>query len=370
MKAGTVFKIIIPLAVAGAIGYYILQSSIPTAIVSKATRSTAVNAVPGTVAVIAEKEMLIKGEHGGRVAISNLEKGGIVSSGDILIQLDTGDIDLDLEKAENEYRQAERNIEIRSPLQLQLESSKEALSDLEFRFKNGGVREVDVTRAQRALAKIEDDIDREKLKNDSQLEALDIVIKRLKRQKSKMTITSPIDGIITDIFAHKGDLIGGGATIAKVVSLSRIVEVKVSEEHFEGLEIGMPARVSFLGIDSVPFKAEVEQIIPVADQSTQRFTVHLKVDIDPNRLDPGLTGDATITLDENQNALQVPRQAIVANKALVVESGTVVEKEIQTGYTSITMIEVLDGLDDDDLVIVEDLHLFEGGDRVSAQLKN
>ena len=185
-----------------------------------------------------------------------------------------------------------------------------------------------------------------------------------------MTIVSPIDGIVTEIFAYEGDLIGGGATLAKVVSQTRVVEVKVSEEHFVGLEVGMPAQVAFLGIDGEQFKAEVKKIIPVADSSTQRFTVHLDVEIDRERLDPGLTGDATITLDERESALQIPRQAVISNSVLVVKDGIVERREIETGYTSITAMEILDGLTDGEQVIVEDLHLFDDGDRVKTEPKS
>ena len=369
MKIATVFKILIPMGIVVAIGAFLLTKSVPTAIVSETRIGTAVNAVPGTVIVLAEQEMLIRGEHGGRVITSNFEKGGTVTKGDMLIQLDTGDIDLDIERSENEYDRAKRNLEIRSPLQLSLDTSLDTLNDLKFRFERGGVRELDVTKAQRALDKIKDDIAREDLKNEASLQNLENTLKRLKRRKEQMTIISPIDGIITEVYAYEGDLIGGGATLAKVVSQTRIVEVKVSEEHFVGLEVGMPAQVAFLGIDGEQFQAKVKKIIPVADSSTQRFTVHLEVDIDRERLDPGLTGDATITLDEREDALQIPRQAVVSDSVLVVDNGVVERREIDTGYTSITAIEVLGGLQDGDQVIVEDLHLFDDGDRVKIEAR-
>ena len=131
----------------------------------------------------------------------------------------------------------------------------------------------------------------------------------------------------------------------------------------------MPAQVAFLGIDGEQFRAKVKKIIPVADSSTQRFTVHLEVDIDRERLDPGLTGDATITLDEREDALQIPRQAVVIDSVLVIDNGVVERREIDTGYTSITAIEVLGGLQDGDQVIVEDLHLFDDGDRVKIEAR-
>ena len=54
---------------------------------------------------------------------------------------------------------------------------------------------------------------------------------------------------------------------------------------------------------------------------------------------------------------------------LVVDNGVVERREIDTGYTSITAIEVLGGLQDGDQVIVEDLHLFDDGDRVRIEAR-
>jgi RND family efflux transporter MFP subunit len=370
MKASTVFKFLISVAALLVVGFLLFSRSVPIAIVTETERGMAVNAVPGTINVLAEKEMFIKGEHGGRVINSNLEKGGTVTAGEVLIVLDTGDIDLEIEKAENELSRAQRNLEIQSPLELSLETHKDALEDVQFRFNNGGVREMDLRKYQRAVEKAEDDIAREKLTNEETLQNLENAIKRLKRQKEKMTIISPIDGIVTEVHAHEGDLIGGGYQVAKVVSQTRIVEMKVSEEHFVGIGPGMPAQVSFLGIELEQFDAKVAKIIPVADPTTQRFTVHLEVDIERERLDPGLTGDAVITLNEHEDALLIPRQAVVRNDVLVVKDGIVSRKEIQIGYTSVTMIEVLNGLSDGDQVIVENLHLFDDGDRVKVAPKS
>ena len=364
MKIGLVFKILIPIAVIATGGFYIFSGTIQTAVVSPTVRRLAVNAVPGTVSVLAEKEMYIKGEYGGRIAVSNLSVGGVASEGDILIELDTGDLELTIEKAENDLASAKRKIEIGSPLKIDLASKRDTLADMEFRFERGSAREIDVKNARRAVQKVEDDIARSDLQNETLLNDLENRLKGLRRQQEKMTIVSPIDGIVTEIHAHQGDLIGSGHTLAKVVSKTRMVEVKVSEEYFVGLKVGMPARVVFLGIENERFEAKIERVIPVADAQTQRFTVLLNVDIDESRLDSGLTGDANITLDEREGALQIPRQALVGDQVFVVKNGAVSRRSVQVGYKSVTMVEILDGLTDGEQVIVEDLHLFEDGDSV------
>ena len=366
MKLSLILKLLIPVGIAAVVAVYVFSQSVPSAIVSETVRRIAVNAVPGTVNVLAEKEMFIRGEFGGRITMSNLEIGKVVSEGEALFALDTGDLDLQIEKAENDLASAKRRLEIDSPLQIDLDSRRDSLADLEFNYERGNAREIDLKNARRAVKKLEDDIARSELQNETLLNDLENGLKALRRQMDRMKIVSPIDGIVTEIHAHEGDLIGGGNTLAKVVSLTRMVEVKISEEYFVGLEVGMPARVVFLGIENEQFDAKIERIIPVADAQTQRFTVLLDVDIDESRLDSGLTGDATITLDERDDALQVPRQAVVNDSVFVVTDGLVSRRSVQVGYKSITMVEILDGLTDGEQVIVEDLHLFEDGDAVRA----
>src|SRR4051812_26946793 len=101
-KSGILFKTILVLAVlTGAVfaGNFFLR---PVALLTTVKSGRALNAVPGSVVVTAEKFLDIKSETGGRVLQSELDPGKEVKAGDLLVQIDTGDVDLEISKIKSD----------------------------------------------------------------------------------------------------------------------------------------------------------------------------------------------------------------------------------------------------------------------------
>ena len=138
------------------------------------------------------------------------------------------------------------------------------------------------------------------------------------RQKEKMTIRAPIDCIIADVYAFRGDLIGSGGPIAKIISPVKVVEARISQEDMAGLSLGQKSSVRFVGYGDELYRAEVVKILPVADADTQRYVVHLDVEVDPDRLVPGITGEVSIVLGQRENAIVIPRRALIGNEVYIV----------------------------------------------------
>jgi len=184
-----------------------------------------------------------------------------------------------------------------------------------------------------------------------------------------MTIVAPFDGVVSKVFARPGDLISGGAPIAILISTSRTVEAKISEENFSNIAKGQRASVRFLGYGNWLYDATVTKILPTADPETQRYIVHLDVKIEPEKLIPGITGEVSIIVGERPSPANIPRRALFNNtKVYAVENGRVRLRTIKPGYLSNTLVEVLEGLKAGDMVIVDQLDQFRDGDRVRTEL--
>lgn len=364
MKAASVLKLLSIPVVLAAVGFYFVNSLQPVALVAKVKRHVAVRSVPGTVQVIAKQETAVRSDLQGRVVSSNLKLGATVSEGDVLLSLDLGDLEINIEKVQIEIEAAKLIREQGSSRQFDLISLKERFDETQRRFDAGISSKSELEAKRRDVTELEQAIEAELNAKDVRITQHENAIKLLERNRDKMTIRAPFDGVITEVFAYRGDLIGGGQEVARIISLDRIVEVKVSEENFAGIELGQIARVKFLGYSDQTFDASVSKTLPVADPLTQRYTVHLEVDIETEKLFPGLTGEATITLDERDQALIIPGTAIIGDRVFVVEDGVVGMKTIQKGYGSMTNVEILKGLEENEQVIVEDLDLYKVGDRV------
>lgn len=355
---------LIALAAVAAATFAVVHFLSPVAVVSPARPGRAVNAVPGSVAVSAEYQMELKSEIGGRVLKSALDPGLRVRTGDFLVQLDPADLKLEIERIESEADAHARRVAVGSAIRLELETAREAAANLDRMFRLGNASESDLVKQQRVVKQLEQKLELEGVENALRSSGFQNTLQVKRRQLDKMTITAPFDGIVSQVFARPGDLIGGGAPIATVIATGRTVEAKISEENFSGVRVGQKASVRFLGYGPQLYGASVTKVLPTADPETQRYVVHVNVDLAPEKLVPGLTGEISIVIGERDAQTIVPRRALRGNDLLVVVGGRVERRTVRLGYVGLNQVEVLEGLQGGDLVIVEELDRFQPGDRV------
>ena len=96
----------------------------------------------------------------------------------------------------------------------------------------------------------------------------------------------------------------------------------------------------------------------------QRYTVRLDVKIAPERLVPGLSGEASVILGERADALLVPRRALLGDAVLVVKDGRVERRRVTRGFATLEEAELTAGVAAGELVITENLDAFQAGGRV------
>jgi RND family efflux transporter MFP subunit len=356
----------LPVLLVGYVVFYLMR---PVAEVAVVTSGRAIHAVPGSVEVKAEFTMELKSEEGGRITFSALDPGTKIHKDDVLVQIDTGDIDLEIERIKDEIVAAKRKVELGSTLRADVLNMRDTNVNLEHQVKSGSFPESEMEKQRRLLQQLEQRMELDEVNNKLALDNSENLLRTKERAKGKMTIAAPTDGVIAtvNLNARVGDLIGKESPIATVISSSRTVEAKVSEENFAGIKVGQKASVRFLGYGSLLYNATVFKVLPTANAETQRYIVHLTVDIPVEKLVPGLTGEVSIILGEREAAAIIPRRAVRNNEVLVVSGGRVELRKVQVGY-QLDQAEILQGLRKDELVIVEGLDLFQAGDRVRVKL--
>lgn len=356
---------LIAVVAVGLLLYVVLK---PTARVAEVVSGVAVKAVPASVTVQAEFAMELKSEIGGRISKSELDMGGKVPAGTVLAQIDTGDLELTMEQTQSDYEAAKKRIAAGSAIKLELETAREQLAEYERLTKLGQYPPAELEKQRRLVKQVELRLALEDVTNKSLIDSYENTIRVQKRQLDKMTITAPFDGIVSAVFARPGDLIGANAPIATLISTSRTVEAKISQEDFADIKLGQKATVRFLGRDNDTYQATVEQILPTAEADTQRYLIHLDVKCPPEVLVPGLTGEANIIVGQRDAKALIPRRALFGNNVYAVEGGRVRLKKVEVGYVGMNIAEITKGLAPGDLVVVEELDKFRDGDRVSTEL--
>jgi RND family efflux transporter MFP subunit len=363
-------RLLVALAALAAIALAVQAYLRPTAKVETVISGDAVDAKPGSVVVKEAYTMQMKSAINGRVLGKDyhLETGKAVKEGDVLVRLDTSDIEIEIEQFENEYNAVKARIAVGSANQFALETALSDFKNTERLFKLGQVSDSDYQIKRRAVETIKQQLALEKVRDQEDLDTDANSIKSKRHMMEKMTITAPFDGVISYVYAHPGDLIDTGSPIVSLITTSRLVEAKISEEDFANIRPGQKATVIFLPYGDWNYNGTVQKILPTADPETQRHLVDLDItDIPPEKLIPGITGEVTIEVGRRHANAVIPRRALINENVYVVKDGKVELRPVKKGYVWLTGAEILEGLQPGEEVIVEDLDSFRDGDRVRVQ---
>lgn len=351
-------------------GYFaVTYATRPIVTVAAVTKGISVKSVPGTVEVKAEFDRELKSAVAGRVKSSELEIGKRVNKNDVLVQIDTGDVDLDIERYKNEIVAAKKKVEVGSPLRAAVDNQKDDLDNHERMMKAGSYSPSEFAKEKRLYQQAVQNVELDETNNKLTLANWENSLKAKELEKSKMTITAPSDGVVTAVLARVGDLIDRNAPIANYIAVGRTVEGKLSEENFKDVRVGQKATVRFLTFGQDHYNAVITKVLPAADPLTQRYSIYLDVSVPPERpLVPGITGEITIVIDQRANALLVPPRALFGDKVYVLEDGKLALRQVKLGFESLNLVEILSGLKEGDRVVVEEQDRFHDGERVRSLL--
>lgn len=341
----------------------------PVAMVVAVTKGKSVRSVPGTVEVKAEFDRQLKSAVGGRVKASELEIGKRVFKNDILIQIDTGDVDIEIERIKNDIEAAKKKVELGSTYRQDVANSKDTLDNLERQTKAGAYPAAEFEKQRRLHEQLQNKMVLDEVNNKLALANFENSLRAKEFEKSKMTITAPTDGVVTDVMARVGDLIDRNAAIANYIAVGRTVEGKLSEENFAAVKLGQKATVRFLTFGQDHYNAVISKVLPSADPTTQRYSIYLDVALPEGRvLVPGITGEVTVIIDQHDNALLIPTRALVGGYVYVVEGGKLALRKVVKGFESMNLVEIKTGLKDGELVVVEGQDRLREGERVRTKV--
>lgn len=262
----------------------------------------------------------------GRLAYLNVKSGDLVVKGQVIGGLDTQDLSIALQQAQNSYRAAEANAE-------KIEDDvKDNSDDENFTQKNTR------TQAQAARDSAFDDI------------------KKTQRAFQDAVLISPFAGVITKASIHPGQFVSAADTIAQVVNNSEyFFDAEVDESDLGKVGIDQVAQITLDAYPSQTFHGIVEEILPLTETTSSGSTivkVRIKLDSGTINFVSGLSGQAEIIINQSNNALSIPQEALEEENIVYVERNNKIEKiNVEVGLSSDTEIEIKNGLNEGEKVV-------------------
>ncbi len=321
---------------------------------------------------VTEKRIVMKTEVSGTIKNLNVREGLHVREGDLLLEIEDREYRLKLERAEatrlkslsellleKQFSAPEKELES-SDLD-KLRRAEEAFSQAASRFSQGlmSAEEFEKIKSDYELVLIESGKKKDEVmasaKQFTQAE-IDVKMSRLELEKTK--IRAPFSGMITEIKVSPKENLSAGREIFTLVDISQIkVQARVLESEIGKIRIGREAELRFSAYPDKIFQGKVEAVSPVINPTDRTCMVQIAVDNPREEIKPGMHAEVEIAADVYANRLLVPQEAILVRGGrklvFVVEEGLAKWRYIEVGLENEEFAEVLDGVKEGELVIVE-----------------
>ncbi|MHC4167951.1 MAG: efflux RND transporter periplasmic adaptor subunit [Planctomycetota bacterium] len=190
------------------------------------------------------------------------------------------------------------------------------------------------------------------------------------RQVEALRVRAGKEGILARVSKEEigpGQLISAGTVVAKITNPKRLkAQLKIQEGQARDVRVGLPAEIdTYHGI--VP--GRVSRIDPTVMEGHVTIDVSLEGPL-PKGARPDLSVTGTIEIERLDDVLYVGRPIfasagnIVELFKLVDEAKFAVRVRVRFGRTSVTTIEILEGLDINDQIILSDISQWDDVDRI------
>jgi HlyD family secretion protein len=365
-------------------------------VVDSVRRGVMVREVRGPGTLVPEQIRWISALTPARVERILVQPGTAVEPGTILLELSNPDVQIEALDAQRELTAAEAElVNLRTTLENQRLAQTGVVAAMRSEYRqagrqaavadslgvNGGLSRNDISQSRDKAAELETRyrVEQQRLELfaaavDSQLAVQRAQVRRLKAitefQLSRvrsLKVQAGESGVLQELPLQLGQWVVPGALLAKVVQPSRLKAVlRIPETQVRDVALGQPAAIDTRN-GVVP--GRVVRMDPAAQGGTFTIDIALEGKLPPGAR-PEISVDGTITLERVPNALYVTRPPYgqaggMTSLFKLIEDGKVaVRVPVQLGRTSVTTVEVLQGLAAGDRVIVSDMSRWDGVERV------
>ena len=359
-------------------------------------RGEMVRNVKGIGTLIPEEIRWIPAVTNGRIEKRHVKPGAIVKSDTIIIEMSNPELERDALDALNQLRGAEaelanQKVQLQSNRLNQQSQAATVTSDYqqskmqaerdEILAKEGLVSDLN---AKLSRGRADTLANRDKIENErlnivddaikAQLQVYDARVQQFKAlyelrrgQLDALKVRAGVNGVVQEVAIQEGQQVTQGTNLARVIDPTRLkAEVRVAETQTKDIIVGQRAEIDTRnGI----IEGTVMRIAPTAQQGTVTVEVQLIGEL-PKGARPDLSVDGTIELERLKDVLYVNRPAFGQEKSqitlfkLMPDGKEAIRVPVKLGRSSVNFIEVLEGLNVGDQVILSDTSQYDSVNRI------
>jgi len=295
-----------------------------------------------------------------RATLDNIERGGRKAE---LVEIDGG-----IARAKLDRDTAQRNFEALGRLEKKQAATRQEVDAAQSKVRQADLDMESLEHKRSALITSSD-----KTVAEARLHEAEADIRLAQRRIADAVVRSPIAGTVYNLPVRLGTYLNPGDLVAGVGVLDRLrVRIYVDEPELGRVAVGFPVNITWDALPGHGWPGEVEQLPTEihALGTRQVGEVLSTVDNPQHVLVPGTNVNAEIRARVVENALTIPKEAMRRNASgsgvFVLAGDTVHWRAVKTGTSSISRVQIADGLAEGDAVALPTDVTLKDGERVRA----
>lgn len=361
-------------------------------------RGTMVRQVRGNGTLVPVEWRWITAVTAGRVEQRLLQPGAEVEANTVILRLSNPDIQVQLLQSQQQLSQAQATlINLRTHLETNRLTQQGTVAQTRTQYLDARrvyeqnqrlydrnpdlVAEAELARSRELAEELETRLqieeDRLKVLENSVQDQIDAQLRDIERLRAivqfnterleSLEVTPGVSGVLAELPVQEGEWVQAGGTLARVVRPGRLkAEVRIPQTQAQDITVGQRA---YIDTRNDTIVGEVARIDPVVQNATVLIDVRLPADL-PRSARSDLSIDGTVEIERLDDVIYVGRPAFGQPGSRVgifklVDGGNYAERvSVQLGKSSVNEIEITDGLQPGDIVILSDMSQWDGYDRV------
>ncbi|MDE7207980.1 MAG: HlyD family efflux transporter periplasmic adaptor subunit [Lachnospiraceae bacterium] len=175
-------------------------------------------------------------------------------------------------------------------------------------------------------------------------------------------VLSEYSGVITDVMLSEGDTISGGSGLVVLYDQTAVtMDVSLGEDDYNAIDKEGVVNITYTAYPDLVYSGIISEVSDAEYDSSSGsvyYTVTVTVQGDVSGLYEGMTGNVTFVTKETKEVCYVSNRAITREGThsyvkMRDESGKVIQKEVTTGFSDGVNVEIVEGLSEGDVVLIE-----------------
>jgi RND family efflux transporter MFP subunit len=178
-------------------------------------------------------------------------------------------------------------------------------------------------------------------------------------QLEKMKIKAPFDATIIDLpYYTQGTKVAVNQIMVALMDYSELyAEIFYPAKDLNRILVGQRLRVTHYSLSSDTLWGTVAQVSPALDPETRTFKASIHIANKEHLLRPGMFVKVETIVAQKDSAIVIPKEIILSKPrgktVFVVDKGAAFERVISTGLENVERVEVLDGLKENERLVIK-----------------